>query len=227
VPDDDIRRKVLSVVSFLITRPSLSATRDEVIDAVWPDVDPASAVNSLNQTLYFLRRVFEPNYAEDLTPNYVHHDSDVIWLDEELVDSRSRRCRRLIQQISESGREEDVAALAREYKAKFALDFAYEEWASAYRETLHASYLETMEKAIVAKIEGGEPAHAIALLRRTLQVDPDAEQLERLLLRAYHDSGSHAALREQYAHYASFLRNELGIDPPDLQDLISGDFNLQ
>jgi two-component SAPR family response regulator len=65
------------------------------------------------------------------------------------------------------------------------------------------------------------------LARRALQIDPDAEQLERLLVRAYHDAGSHAAVGEQYAHYAAFLRNELGIEPPDLQDLISGDFNLE
>ncbi len=50
---------------------------------------PRSPVNSLNQTLYFLRRVFEEDYSEDLSPGYVHHDSDVIWLDRELVTSRS------------------------------------------------------------------------------------------------------------------------------------------
>ncbi len=36
------------------------------------------AVNSLNQTIYFLRRVFEPSFSEDVTPGYVHHDSDVV-----------------------------------------------------------------------------------------------------------------------------------------------------
>ncbi len=29
----------------------------------------------------------------------------------------------------------------------FALDFAYDEWATLYREQLHASYLETVERA--------------------------------------------------------------------------------
>ena len=227
VADDDVRRKVLAVICFLITRPSLSAARDEVIDAVWPDVDPSSAANSLNQTLYFLRRVLEPRYQEDLSANYVHHDSDVIWLDETLIDSRSRMCRRLIDQFADLGNDTSVTALAREYKEAFALDFAYEEWAVGYRTMLHAAYLDTIEKATVSKLKMGQPAHAIALLRKALHVDRDAEQLERLLLRAYHEASSHAAVGEQYAHYAAYLRDELGVEPPTLQDLIADGFNLQ
>ena len=74
VSGDSIRRKVLALLCFLITRPGMSAARDQVVDALWPDQDPDAASNSLNQTVYFLRRVFEPQYAEDLSPGYVHHE---------------------------------------------------------------------------------------------------------------------------------------------------------
>ena len=76
-----VRRKVLALLCFLLTKAEMSATRDQVLDALWPELDPEIAINSLNQTLYFLRRVFEEQYSEDLSPGYVHHDSDVIWLD--------------------------------------------------------------------------------------------------------------------------------------------------
>ena len=46
-------------------------------------------MNSLNQTSYFLRRVFEPDYVEDLSPGYLHHDSDVVWLDGNSSGSRT------------------------------------------------------------------------------------------------------------------------------------------
>ena len=61
VEGSSIRRKVLALLCFLLTRPRYAATRDEVMDALWPDFDPADALNSLNQTVYFLRRVFEPS----------------------------------------------------------------------------------------------------------------------------------------------------------------------
>ena len=80
---------MLALLCFLVSRPRLSATRDEVMDALWPEFDPADALNSLNQTVYFLRRVFEPEYKDDLSPGYVRHESDVIWLDGDLVESRS------------------------------------------------------------------------------------------------------------------------------------------
>ena len=60
VDGSSIRRKVLALLCFLLTRPRFAATRDEVMDALWPEFDPADALNSLNQTVYFLRRVFEP-----------------------------------------------------------------------------------------------------------------------------------------------------------------------
>jgi hypothetical protein len=89
IPGTDVRRKVLSLLCFLLTRMDLSATRDQVLEALWPELEPDVAGNSLNQTVYFLRRVFDPTYRDDVSPEYVHHKSDVLWLDSELVASRS------------------------------------------------------------------------------------------------------------------------------------------
>ena len=44
----------------------------------------------------------------------------------------ARRCRRLVGA----------------YTGRFALDFEYEEWAAPYRDWLHASYLEIVERAV-------------------------------------------------------------------------------
>ncbi|MEA2620117.1 MAG: hypothetical protein QOC97_890, partial [Chloroflexota bacterium] len=84
VQGSTIRRKVLALLCFLLTRPDFSSTRDQVLDALWPELDPPDALNSLNQTVYFLRRVLEEHYVEDLSPGYLHHDSDLIWLDPDL-----------------------------------------------------------------------------------------------------------------------------------------------
>ena len=60
---ENVRRKVLALLAFLITQPRFSATRDQVTEVLWPDLAPDLALNSLNQTIYFLRRVFEPGYV--------------------------------------------------------------------------------------------------------------------------------------------------------------------
>ncbi|HVA86968.1 MAG TPA: AAA family ATPase, partial [Candidatus Saccharimonadales bacterium] len=73
VPGTDVRRKVLALLCFMVSKIDMSATRDQVLEALWPDSEPDTAMNSLNQTVYFLRRVFEPNYKEDVSAGYLHH----------------------------------------------------------------------------------------------------------------------------------------------------------
>lgn len=214
-----IRRKVLALVCYLLTRRDLAAGREEVLDALWPDLDPETAGNSLNQTLYFLRRTFEAPYAEERSPGYVHHDSDVIWFDRELVTSRSLACRELIDR-ARSGRDRAaVDELSALYTGRFALDFAYEQWAESHRESLHAGYLAAVEGALALAIEAGEIERGLALARRALDLDPAAEQIELALLRLYRLAGAHAAAAEQYGHYAAVLRDELGVEPPPLDQL--------
>jgi LuxR family maltose regulon positive regulatory protein len=219
VAGSTIRRKVLGLLCFLLARQESAATRDQVLDAMWPDLDPVVATNSLNQTLYFLRRVFEEDYAEDLSPGYVHHENDVIWLDPDLVTSRTNECRRLIRAMPVQPSPDDVAQLATTYRGRFALDFEYEEWAAAYREMVHAAYLEVIERSLLEDMTTGHHERAIAVARRALEADPGSDQIEVSLLRLYKSIGAHSAAAEQYAHYSSVMRDELGIDPPPLESL--------
>ncbi len=214
-----IRRKVLALLCFLLTRPGLSSTRDQVLDALWPDLDPPDAVNSLNQTVYFLRRVIEERYVDDLSPGYLHHDSDLIWLDPELISSRSNECRMLIQALPVEPTPDQVATLVETYHGRFALDFEYEEWAAPYRDWLHASYLEIVERAVTRDLETGHFDRGIKLARRAMDIDPDADNIEVSLIRLYHASSAHNAAAEQYAHYANSVRDQLGIEPPTLNSL--------
>lgn len=215
----NVRRKVLALLCFLLTRPQLASTRDQALDALWPSLDPLDALNSLNQTVYFLRRVLEENYVEDLSPGYVHHASDLIWLDPDLVTSRSNTCRALIGALPVEPSPDQVGKLVEAYWGRFALDFEYEDWAGPYRDWLHAAFLEIVERAVASDIDSGHYERGIKLARRALEVDPTADNIEVSLLRLYRASGAHAAAAEQYSHYAASMRDQLGIEPPPLENL--------
>lgn len=217
IPGTTVRRKVLSLLCLLLSKPGMSSARDQVLDALWPELDPPDALNSLNQTVYFLRRVFEEDFVEDLSPGYVHHDSDVIWLDPDLVRSRSNECRALIRALPPDPSPAEVEELVVTYEGRFALDFEYEEWAAPYRDWLHASFLGIVERAVARDLETGHHERGIALARRAIDVDPGAEQVEVSLLRLYRASGAHAAAAEQYGHYAQRVRSELDLEPPPLE----------
>ncbi len=144
-----IRRKALALLLYLLGQPAGAATPDQIIEALWPEVDPDAALNSVHQTIYVLRRVVDPDYRTGSSPEYLHFDSDMVWLDRELVDSRSWRCMRLL-----AGRDwsaDQVNEIVANYGGRFGGDFAYDEWAAPFRDRLHARYLSVMEQAVAGK----------------------------------------------------------------------------
>jgi DNA-binding SARP family transcriptional activator len=205
----------------LLTRTRWTATREDVVDSLWPDLDPQAALNSLNQTVYFLRRLFEPDYKEDTSPGYVQQDGETIWLDPDLIEAQSRKCLEMIRTVSGDPDADVSLALAKEYRGKFALDFAYEEWASAFRDSLHAAYLRVVESAVRLDVDSGNYSRGVLLAERAYEVEPDSEELQLALVRIYRLAGAHAAAAEQYAHYAKSMR-DLGIEPRPLTDVQHG-----
>jgi DNA-binding SARP family transcriptional activator len=214
-----IRRRVLALLCYLLTRIGLSATREQVVETLWPDLDPTVALNSLNQSVYFLRRIFEPGVRDDLSAGYVHQDQDLVWLDRELITSRSVQCREIIRAMGPEPGPEEVESLSRAYRGSFAMDFEYEDWAAEYRSSLHARYLQIIEQAVSLDLVAGQYERAATWARRALDVDPGADAIEAMLVRLYRRSGLHAAAAEQYAHYTGVMRDQLGIEPPAI-DLV-------
>lgn len=214
----DVRRKVLALLCLLLSKPKFASTREEVAEALWPDQDPASALNSLNQTVYFLRRVFEPQYRDESSPIYVGQDGETIWLDQDLVDSRSRRCADLVRGMPGDPTPNGALELAREYLGRFALDFAYEDWASGFREALHAAYLRVLERAIQIDLDTGHFNRGTFLAERAGEVDPEADEIQAALVRLYRLSGAYAAAAEQYGRYSQTMR-DLGLEPRPLAEV--------
>jgi DNA-binding SARP family transcriptional activator len=219
VAGQDLRRKVLALLCYLLTRPRFAATREEVMEAMWPDIKPVAAVNSLNQSVYFLRRVFEPEYADDASAGYVRQDSDLIWLDTELIESVSGRCAQLVSEHERTGSVESAVALSYAYTERFALDFSYDEWAGDYRDWLHVSCLRVLEHQVRAFMDSGDFEGGVSMARRALDADPRNEDLEASLLRLLRGYGAHAAAAEQYSRYSTLLKRDLGVDPPPLDEV--------
>jgi DNA-binding SARP family transcriptional activator len=219
ITGSEIRKKVLSLLCFLLTRPQFSATREQIFEALWPEMDPEAGANSLNQSTYFLRRVLEPGCEEDDSAGYVRSKADLLWLDGELIGCRSADCLKLIADIRRDSSPGLVGRLAEIYRGRYAIDFMYEEWASSFRESLHAGYLDRVERSIVHDIKAGALDRALSVAQLALQADPDADQIELCLLRLYRRLGANAAAAEQYAHYAGVMRDQMGIEPPPLESI--------
>ncbi len=217
-----IRRRSAGLLCYLLTRKGHLATRDQVLDALWPDTDPEAAVNSLNQTLYFLRRDIEPSYDDDVSAQYTHFEADLVWLDRDLVRSESaefhERAARALGAMEDL--DGGVATLGT-YHGRFAPEFEYEEWASGWRELLHGQYLHLAESLVARLIRDNKMVEAADLAVQVLQVDSGAEHLERELIWLYGMLGARSAAAEQYGHYAAVQRTEYGVEPPTLDEIMT------
>jgi DNA-binding SARP family transcriptional activator len=215
-----VRRKALALLAYLASQPRGAATPDQVIDALWPDLDPDQGANSLHQTIYFLRRVIDSAYRAGLSPEYVHYDQEVVSLDQVLVDCRSWEVRRLMSKRPET--TEAVDSVVEAYQGQFATDFAYEDWAAGYRDRLHASFLAIVERAVTGSVGSSSLQWRLWVGQQCLAVDPEADAIEAHVIRLYGELGAPTAAAEQYAHYSAMLRDHLGVEPPPLEELLGG-----
>jgi DNA-binding SARP family transcriptional activator len=218
------RRKAAALLAYLASRPEHAATRDQVLDAMWPHQSPEGAANSLHQTLFFLRRDIDPWFEEGHSVDYVVVEPDVVYLDPQLVQVDSAA---FFRQVSVALSSKDtidlVLPIVRDYQAKFALDFEYEDWSVAWRDQLHGLFLDAVEQAADGLLARGRYQVATEILERALAVDADALGIERRLVVALHRSGATAAASHQHRHFAQAHEAEHGEAPPSLRTLLDRD----
>jgi DNA-binding SARP family transcriptional activator len=215
-----MRRKPASLLMYLVTRPTFTATREQVLEELWPDNDPSGAANSLNQSLYFLRRDIDPWYEDDLSIEYLPFEGDLVWLEPDLVRVASAD---FLVSVRDAGRTLDINQILQVldgYTGSFSPEFEYEEWAIAWRTRTQVAFFEFSQSAVASLLSQMmfEDARDVAL--RALEVEPDARDVERKLVATYWQLGSRAAAAAQYAHYAAEERAD-GVDPPSLEALVN------
>ena len=150
IPGSDVRRKVLALLCFLLSRPKCRPRETRSSTRSGPTSSPMwRSTRSTRRSTSFGASSSRPS-PRTSTPGYVHHDSDVLWLDSG-ARRRVGRCSRESQSAPPSTihRRRMSSDLSATYRGRFALDFAYEEWAVAYRDSMHAAYLEIIERAVI------------------------------------------------------------------------------
>ena len=211
-----IRPRSLALLTYLATRPRHSATRDEAIDALWPEADAQAGLNSLNQAIYHLRRAIDPDY--DASPEggatpYVRHEAEIVSMHPELVcfDSASLTAR--LNRIRIRPRTEEIEGLLDDYRGAFGAELPFEPWVQRYRGTIEVSLMTMVERAIQSAHAAGDYDRAINLAARATRIDPESGELLESLALMLAEDGALAGARRA-ARRAIALFEEMEIAPP-------------
>lgn len=215
----EMRRKASSLLMYLVTRPSHSATRDQVLEQLWPESDPEAAANSLNQALYYLRRDIDPWFEEDISVDYVMFQGDLLWLDPALVRITSAEFARAARApMGDAVAADHPLTVLGMYSGRFCPEFEYEEWATGWLNRVHTMFLHFAASAIGHYARRGllQEARDAALL--ALTHDPDAREIEQKLVWLYWHEGARSSAQAQFQHLTAVERAD-GLDPSRLEDL--------
>ncbi len=87
-------------LAVLAAHSKMSLTRDTAVDLLWPDADGDSAVNSLNQTVFQLRRHLDPDYEQGDSPEYVINSAEQLKLADDLIRTDIDEIRSLPRRIA-------------------------------------------------------------------------------------------------------------------------------
>ncbi len=215
VPDDAWRRrKPAAVVKLLALAPGHRLHREQAMDVLWPELDPAAAAANLRKALYHARR------ALGSAPELIASIGDSLSLpasglsvDVDAFQAASVRARR-------TGEPDDYAAALDLYGDGLLPEDRYEEWAIQPREQLQADFLALLNELAALLEARGELDAAAGVTRRLVAADPLNEAGHARLIRLYALAGRRTEALRQYEHLRELLGTELGSEPnPETQRL--------
>jgi DNA-binding SARP family transcriptional activator len=203
-------RKARDLLKLLTARRGHPVARDELIEALWPEEDPARTANRLSVALSTLRSVLDPQreLAQDhfvvAAEGAVRLSLGAVELDVEsfleAADAGLRAWR--------SDREDALSLLESAegaYTGDFLEEDRYEEWAEPLRRECLAVYVEVL-RALAE--ETGAPKYFLRIIER----DHYDERAHLGLVCALAAAGAHGEARRAYRSYMTSMQ-EIGAEP--------------
>lgn len=192
-------------VAILALRPA-GATRDELVEALWPGCDPVLGRQRLWQSASEARRLLLGPALVRERERYLL-DRARVWID---VDELEK----LVAQSRRAAADEAAALDERAFSLFRGEPFAGCDylWAELERRRLQAVLVELAARVGRSRMRIGF-AEALAACERGLAVDPLNERLARLAMEAEAELGLRTAITERYEALRRRLSERLGLEP--------------
>lgn len=210
-----VRRK--AVLATLALHAGRVVSIDRLIDVVWGDQLPATAANTLQRHVSYLRGVLgEPGSIVARQPGYLLDtgpDSTDVQAAERLIELARRSTDR-----NEQVRH--LTAAVALWRGPPLADVAGSAWLEEQAEHLARLRLEAQRSLAEARLSVGEHAGLVPGLERLVRQHPFDEHLHAQLMLALYRDGRQGEAVATYRRLRDNLRENLGLDPgPRLRDL--------
>ena len=205
-------RKGPYLMQLLALAPHLRLHRDQVMEHLWPEANPASSLNSLHQVLHAARRALEPHLPRDRPSQYLRLHNDVLSLppDAEIDVTRFEATAGHARSVRTIAAHEAALDL---YAGDLLAHDPYAEWAEPRRSRLRELYLQLLLDLARLREAAGDSTGAAEALTRLLAAEPAREDGHIALMRLYAARGERPRALHQFELLADSLRRELDVAP--------------
>ncbi len=211
-------RRAELVFAYLTIERHRGVSRDELADALWPEMLPDTWNAALRSVLTDVRRTFER--AGFVASEVLLNEQGRVRLElpaGTAIDVEEARealaCARDRLAAGAPGTALDLAQRAAAAADATFLPFHDDRWSAEVRAGLESLHIDALRLAGDAAIAASEPQQALSAADRLVRADPFLEAGHRLRIQSLGELGDRAGALKAYERCKALLEAELGIGP--------------
>ncbi len=217
VTDTEWRSKKSKELFFYLLSHRQGATREQIFDALWPEISGAKCNSCFYTTVYRMRKAVYNDCAKLENERYSINNDGEFWFDA-LEFPRALQAAEGLPRGSQS-RANCLERATELYKGHFLEEF-YSEWCATTRRNLEEKYLNSLASLAGYYAGRGDYARCVSLLEQVLSVDSYREEAWGELMKAQAKIGNYSAALQCYRRYVQLAEKELQSGPsPEMTDL--------
>ncbi len=218
-------QRVRALLGCLVSVGNRKLGREQIMDALWPDLDLDAAGSRLDRAVYSLRQLFEPSRNRLATSSLLMTEREMlvladhpqIWIDADAFEQ-------LLAQARTSEDPGEKERLMKEAVTLYGGDFLPEErkneWTRTRRESLLRSWVGLLLELADLYTERDALNNAIDPLDRLLSIDPTNEAAVQRLIKLLMQLGRRGEALRAYKRLHAVLQQEYHIAPlPETREL--------
>ncbi|MFQ5796017.1 MAG: BTAD domain-containing putative transcriptional regulator [Candidatus Bipolaricaulia bacterium] len=222
------QRKTQTLLKILLTERGRVFTQDQLIDALFPDLDLDKAARSLRGRISELRRTLEPDlkrgpdsqFVLRVGGGYCFSENAPCWIDVEEFHQSMESARELEQAELWSQALEQYQQTVELYRGDYLAEDLYEEWSIPPRERWRELYLNALGRLAECYARLRNYPRAIEYCQRMIELDPyrEAGYRQQMLYHSY--AGERRKALQVYETCVKVLKDELDAKPaPETYEL--------
>jgi YVTN family beta-propeller protein len=203
------------LVALLLLHPNEVVSVDRLIEALWPDQPPTSAVKSVQAQISRVRRALGQGQRLETRGNGYLLVVEPRELDSDRFRTQLEEGRERLASGDPTGAEATIREALELWRGQPLADFTYDDFSQAEIARLDELRMSALEERFDAELALGRHGAVVAELEALVVTHPLRERLRGQLMLALYRSGRQAEALRAYEDARRQLAEELGLEPSE------------